>query len=176
MTRARQGDGTHSVGARADVSTRAAVSGGVVIGHDGSPDADEALRWAAALAERASWPLHVVRAWHLATAPQPPGWAFGYVPPLTEYEAAVLADVRSDVVAGLGAERAAVVTCHAVHAAPGSALVDAGRHADVLVVGARGHGALARFVLGSVSDHVTRHPPCPVTVVPHGRSALGDSG
>ena len=34
--------------------------------------------------------------------------------------------------------------------------------ASVIVLGTRGHGGLRRAVLGSVSDHVIRHAPCPV--------------
>jgi nucleotide-binding universal stress UspA family protein len=37
---------------------------------------------------------------------------------------------------------------------------------DVIVVGSHGRGLLGRIVhLGSVSDHVVRHAPCPVLVV-----------
>jgi nucleotide-binding universal stress UspA family protein len=43
---------------------------------------------------------------------------------------------------------------------------DAERHAsDLVVVGARGLGAFKRLVLGSVSESVLRHAPCPVLVV-----------
>jgi nucleotide-binding universal stress UspA family protein len=38
---------------------------------------------------------------------------------------------------------------------------------DLVVVGARGLGGLERFLLGSVSDNVVRHAPCPVLVVKH---------
>jgi nucleotide-binding universal stress UspA family protein len=148
-----------------DVSTQAVVEGGVVVGHDGSGCAQEALRWAAALAERAHWPLHVVRAWRIATAPQPSTWEPGYVPPITDYEKAVQADLESDVAAVLGAERAARASCHVVHTQPVRALIQAAVGADVLVVGARGRGGFAGLLLGSVSDQVTRHASCPVTVV-----------
>jgi nucleotide-binding universal stress UspA family protein len=37
--------------------------------------------------------------------------------------------------------------------------------ATVLVVGSRGHGALKRAFIGSVSDHLVRNAPCPVLVV-----------
>jgi nucleotide-binding universal stress UspA family protein len=156
---------TELAGADAEVSTRAVVEGGVVVGHDGSGCAQEALEWAATLAERASWPLHVVRAWRIATAPQPASWEPGYVPPIREYEQAVQADLEADVAAVLGAERAAAAVCHVVHAAPVRSLIQAAEGADVLVVGARGRGGFAGLLLGSVSDQVTRHAPCPVTVV-----------
>jgi nucleotide-binding universal stress UspA family protein len=58
------------------------------------------------------------------------------------------------------------------------AIVDAAaaEGADVIVVGSRGLGAVGRFVLGSVSDHVVRHADCPVLIVrptPQGRQARG---
>jgi len=149
-----------------EVATRAVVrGGGVVVGHDGSGCAQEALQWGADLAQRAQWPLHVVRAWRIATAPQPPTWEPGYVPPISDYEQAVRADLQSDVAAVLGAERARSVTYHVVHAAPVRALIQAAEGADLLVVGARGRGGFAGLLLGSVSDQVMRHAPCPVTVV-----------
>ena len=36
---------------------------------------------------------------------------------------------------------------------------------DLLIVGARGHNAAQRFLLGSVSDRVVHHASCPVLVV-----------
>jgi len=38
---------------------------------------------------------------------------------------------------------------------------------DVIVIGAGGKSALKRLLLGSVSDHVVHHAPCPVLVVHH---------
>jgi nucleotide-binding universal stress UspA family protein len=149
-----------------DISTRAVVGGGgVVVGHDGSGCAQEALTWAAGLAERAQWPLHVVRAWRMTTAPQPKTWEPGYVPPITDYELAVLDDLRADIAAVLGPERAKAAHCHVVHAPAVRALIEAAQGADLLVVGARGRGGFAGLLLGSTSDQVTHHAPCPVTVV-----------
>jgi len=51
---------------------------------------------------------------------------------------------------------------------PGPAIIEAAvaEAADLLVVGTHGRGRLERLVLGSVSDHVVRHAPCPVLIVP----------
>lgn len=38
--------------------------------------------------------------------------------------------------------------------------------ATTVILGSRGHGGIKRALLGSVSDHVVRHSPCPVLVVP----------
>jgi nucleotide-binding universal stress UspA family protein len=38
---------------------------------------------------------------------------------------------------------------------------------DVVVVGSHGRTGLARILLGSVSEHVVRHAPCPVLVIPN---------
>ena len=39
---------------------------------------------------------------------------------------------------------------------------------DVIVVGSHGRTGLQRLFLGSVSEHVVRHAPCPVLVVREG--------
>jgi len=50
---------------------------------------------------------------------------------------------------------------------PGNMIVEAAEAegVDMVLVGSHGRGAVGRFFLGSVSDHVVRHAPCPVLVV-----------
>jgi nucleotide-binding universal stress UspA family protein len=50
---------------------------------------------------------------------------------------------------------------------PGPAIVEAAdaERVDLVVVGTRGRNRIERAVLGSVSDHVIRHAPCPVLIV-----------
>lgn len=45
------------------------------------------------------------------------------------------------------------------------------REVDLIVIASRGHGALRRALLGSVSTHVVNHAPCPVMIVRRGTSA-----
>jgi len=50
---------------------------------------------------------------------------------------------------------------------PGDMIVEAAEaeHVDMVLVGSHGRGAVGRLFLGSVSEHVVRHAPCPVLVV-----------
>jgi len=41
----------------------------------------------------------------------------------------------------------------------------AGEGIDILVIGSRGLGSMERLMLGSVSDYIVHHAPCPVLVV-----------
>jgi nucleotide-binding universal stress UspA family protein len=145
------------------------IDGGVLVGHDGSQCAQQTLRWAAGLAVRAGLDLHVVRAWGMTTAPRPKTWQPGYVPPLADFEQAVLEELDGCVTAA-GLDPALRVHTHVVHRQPAKALIEAAKGADLLVVGARGGGGFSGLLLGSVSDQCVHHAPCPVTVVRAGVS------
>jgi nucleotide-binding universal stress UspA family protein len=58
------------------------------------------------------------------------------------------------------------ITSESVEGHPAQVLLDAADQADLLVVGARGHGGFAAALLGSISQHVVTLARCPVVVVP----------
>jgi nucleotide-binding universal stress UspA family protein len=150
-----------------DVRENVTLDGGILVGHDGSECAQDAVRWAGRLAQRADLDLHVLRAWSMTSAPRPSTWALGYVPPMTDWEQAVLDELTKHVRA-LHLDESVRVTCHVVHRSPAKALIEAAAGADLLVVGARGRGGFSGLLLGSTSDQVVHHAPIPVTVIRSG--------
>lgn len=139
------------------------LDGGVVVGHDGSAAASEAVQWAADLAARLDQPLHVLRAWGMTNAPTPKAKQGGYIPPLADYEAAVMDELTSDI------DKLAL-TCelrlHVVHGRAARELLVAAEGADIVVVGRRGAGGFHGLGFGSTADQVVRHAPCPVVTIP----------
>lgn len=152
-----------------DVRETVTLDGGILVGHDGSECAQDAVRWAGRLAARANLDLHVVRAWSMTSAPRPSTWEPGYVPPITDWEQGVHDELTKHVKAA-GVDPSVRVTCHVVHRSPTKGLIEAAAGADLLVVGARGRGGFAGLLLGSTSDQLVRHAPCPVTVIRSGNA------
>lgn len=52
---------------------------------------------------------------------------------------------------------------------PADAIVNAARewHADLIIAGTHGRGGLERLILGSVTESILRHAPCPVLALPY---------
>lgn len=119
----------------------------VVVGSDGSDDAAAAVRWATAAALRRRVPLVVVRAAYDAIE--------------DAFAADVVAKVRADVGGAVPVE--AVVT----RLGPVPALLTEAGPDELLVVGTRGLGGVARVLLGSTSATVVERSRCPVVVVPY---------
>lgn len=144
-------------------ATTLEVSDGILVGHDGSAAAAESVRWASQLAGRLSTPLHVVRCWSISTAPRPSTATASFVPPLTDFEQAVLERLRADV-AELGLQ--VEPTCHVLHGPAGRRLLEASERVEMLVLGSRGAGGFLGLHFGSTADQVVRHAHGPVVVVP----------
>ena len=138
----------------------------IVVGVDGSQGARRALDWAVGEAKLRDAHLVVVHAWlePAAVAVGSVVTAGGVEPELFEETAErTLADVVGAV------DTTALpqgVESRVVAGAPAGALLDAAKDADLLVVGSRGRGGFTGLLLGSVSQQVAHHAPCPVLIVP----------
>jgi nucleotide-binding universal stress UspA family protein len=144
--------------------------GRIVVGTDGSRSSCAAVVWAAREAALRGAELHVVHAWTPGLAAYPSPW---YTPSDVGVEASMEASLtiagRICDGARAQAEKAAPgveIRCETIEGGSTQVLLDQSADADLLVVGARGHGGFIGLVLGSVSDQCTRHAHIPVVVVP----------
>jgi nucleotide-binding universal stress UspA family protein len=133
----------------------------IVVGIDGSACSDEALRWAVDTAARTGAELELVHAWSYPY----PSARHGASDPRHEMRLDAMRMLES-------AERSARDQCmqvrvHSVVSEdnPAKALIDAGRSADLVVVGSRGRGGFAALLLGSTSRTVLQHASVPVALV-----------
>lgn len=157
---------------------------GIVVGWDASRGARIALDWAAESALRQGLHLTVLHCLDLYWSP-----GLSAVDPTGRYaEAGSAADVAAQETAGAepdgdarrspggavlqeGVDLAAAVLGEGrvsgiqVHGTPAGQLVEASRHADLVVTGSRGRGRLLSGLLGSTSYAVTAHSRCPAIVV-----------
>jgi nucleotide-binding universal stress UspA family protein len=74
--------------------------------------------------------------------------------------------LMNKVLAGLDGPRPESVTVKAVHGFVVDELINAGKGADMLVLGSRGAGGFTRLMMGSVAGQVAQHAYCPVLIVP----------
>lgn len=148
------------------------IANTIVVGHDGSRNAQEALAYALGLAERLRCPVRVVRAWTIDTAPHGTLVSEGYVLSFAEGSEKIARALESDVAPLTTAHPGVHVDCRAYFGQPASELMESSAGALMLVVGTRGRGGFATLLLGSVSEQCMRHARCPVLVV-HPRDAEG---
>lgn len=130
----------------------------IVVGYDGSAEADIALQHGAAIATREDLPLHIVGVTTPPTAA--PGPFAGPVP-------STLPDASAVVVRGLKAIDPEIEAHgRALHGAPAPELAGYCGPDDLLLVGSRSYGPLGRTLLGSISSTLIHEAPCPVLVLP----------
>jgi len=137
----------------------------IVVGVDGSPSSEQALRWAARQAHLTGGELHAVISWALPTTYE---WG---VPPEYHWQDNARSTLDKALGQALNEIEAARVHRHVIEGHPARALLDAAADADLLVVGSRGHGGFSGMLLGSVGQHVIAHASCPVVVIRHDPAA-----
>ena len=133
----------------------------LVVGLDGSPDSRRALRWAAALAERAAIPLRAVEAWSYPPLTVVPGWS--EVVSHSEMDERTVDEIRGVVATELG-DVPGFVSAEALRGPAARAILRTVGPDSVLVLGSRGRGGFAGLLLGSVSRECIEHAPCPVVI------------
>ena len=137
------------------------AKGHIVVGVDGSESSKTALRWAAKLAPVVGGVVEAVIAWEY---PMMLGWE-GDIPDWwhPDEDAAKVLDSTLDSV--FGQARPPGLVASARQGEPTTVLLEASKHAGMLIVGSRGHGGFIGLLLGSVSSACAEHAVCPVLVV-----------
>jgi nucleotide-binding universal stress UspA family protein len=137
---------------------------GIVVGVDGSDVSEHAIEFAAAEADRLGETLVAVSVW---TPLHTPRTAMEVYPDL------YLANMQSAAEETLALSLAGISSRHpdlkvvrrAERGHPSQVLSEIARDARLVVVGTHGRGAVARFLLGSISQELLSHLPTATAVV-----------
>lgn len=136
----------------------------ILLATDGSEEAELAARTAIDLADRTGSELHVVNV--LVMPPESLRHPVGTASARDEFERSERA--RFDELVGrLDTSGGTVGGAHFRVGSPDTEIVAQAEEvgAGLVVLGSRGLGAMRRALMGSVSDSVVRHAPCPALVV-----------
>lgn len=136
----------------------------IVVGTDGSPSADAAVRRAAEIAKGTDAQVHLVTAY-----PDVPTYR-ETIASSAKAEPIELRQVAESVLARESrtlTDEGIEVMSHAREGDPADVIINIAQEvgADLILVGARGLTGLQRFLLGSVSSKLSHHAPISVMVV-----------
>ncbi|KAA8961646.1 universal stress protein [Mycobacterium sp.] len=123
---------------------------GIVVGIDGSPQSNAAVRWAVREATMRNAALTLVHAAAPGTVGAP---------------RQVLADAVEMVENLTDEPSRPPISTELAHKPPVPTLVDASATADLVVVGCRAQGTVKRLLPGSVSAGLVHHTHCPVAII-----------
>ncbi|MGV0793822.1 universal stress protein [Mycolicibacterium sp. XJ1819] len=139
---------------------------GVVVGVDGSPISNAAIYWAAqeaVLREVALTLVHVVNP-VITTSPHVPV-PVDLQPDQEQLVRQFVDDAVKMVEENPPDHRPATINSEILFGPAVPTLVEVSKEADMIVVGSRGRGPVARLLLGSVSSGLLHRAQCPVAVV-----------
>lgn len=138
----------------------------VVVGVDDSPPSRVAVDWAARDAARRGARLKLVHVLAPATMPMYPDISLPReFERWQEKHARAVLDAAVETAREAADEGKLEIATDIVVGPPVPVLADLSRDAQLVVVGCRGRGALARGLLGSVSTGLVHHASCPVAVI-----------
>ena len=130
----------------------------IVVGVDGSPSSQRAVRWAAQQAKLTGATLRAVSSWRW------PNY-ITIVPPGVDLPSDTRRTLDEVLQEALTGAEDVSITRHVIEGPPGPALLTQAQDASLLVVGAQGRAAFPGMLLGSVAEYCVRHGSCPVVVV-----------
>jgi len=140
-------------------------TGPVVVGVDGTPVGEDAIAFAFVEASARGTSLVAVHTWTdlvLEAALAGGAAALDFAPLVQRAE-----EVLRERLAGWQEKYPDVpVSRHVSRERAARALLRHAEHAQLVVVGTRGRGGFRGLLLGSTSQHLLHHAPCPVAVVP----------
>jgi nucleotide-binding universal stress UspA family protein len=136
----------------------------IVVGTDGSSNAESGVREAMRLAKERGARLHLVSAY-----PNTPTFSES-ISSSAKREPINLREVAESVLSRAEAEaesQGIAVVTHARGGEPAHVLLEVAeeQNADLIVVGARGLTGFQRFLLGSVTSKLAHHAPCSLLIV-----------
>lgn len=139
----------------------------IVVGIDSSAGSAEALSWALAYARLTGGTVEAVTAWQV-----PPRYVYSYGWTPTGIDDAGIIRCAEKTLAETvaqaqgGDDHPVPVTTRVMEGPAAQVLLAAGKGAEMMVLGSRGHGAFSGMLLGSVSQHCVQHATCPTVVIP----------
>jgi len=126
----------------------------LIVAYDGSPDAASAVVWAAETASLMGLPVKAV-----VVGPREGESTF------PEWDEEVLLETHTRALVALKEAGVSDPVAELRRGPVTATLLEEARSAELMVVGSNGHGRIEGAVIGSVSQHLTRHATCPVVVV-----------
>jgi nucleotide-binding universal stress UspA family protein len=139
--------------------------GRIVVGVDSSKTSLKALRWALAEAKLRDASVELV---HAFPRPELVGMTMVVTLPSDDELREASAQVLTDALEAVGGSDGVEVSTHVGAGGPASVLVEVAKDAEMLVIGSRGLGGFRGMLLGSVTQQVIAHAPCPIMVITPG--------
>ncbi|GAA3463553.1 universal stress protein [Saccharothrix longispora] len=138
--------------------------GPVVVGLDGSSTSEAALAFAVEVAASGNAELVAVRTWSDLAVDT--AWEHGLTVDWESIQEAEQRLLEQQLAPHREAHPELVVRTLVTRDRPARSLVEHAEHAQLVVVGSRGRGGFRGLLLGSTSQTLIHHAPCPVAVIP----------
>ena len=131
----------------------------IVVGADGSDQSKAAMDWAIEESRLRGGEVQALTAWNFPYVSDALGTAWDYE--IFQKDAQAILEAELERVK----DQDVAITGRIVEGNAASALIEASKAADLIVVGSRGHGGFTGMMLGSVSHQTIHHAHCPVLVI-----------